>query len=972
MGRIVDSSSPKTVKPSHLSLSSPVANPSHPRPCEEEEKPQDRFRRVLADNSYSHFKHLRRQGAEPVGSGHHGREAQPLPPQESSQKVHPFEEEITSLLNNPLGFQNFMPGGQCPEMSTSYNWIKTDAQLEDLARLLDDEKVFSVDTEQHSLRSFLGYTALMQISTQKADYLIDTIALHDVMSILRPVFANPSICKIFHGADNDVLWLQRDFHIYVVNMFDTAKACEVLSKPQKSLAYLLELYCGVITDKTMQREDWRLRPLTPEMIQYARCDAHYLLYIANCLASELHAKTYDSPNDKINFFFEASHRSNMVCMQLYTKEIECPPGASSAASIFSKNLQSHGLDPYKSSEVKDLVWKICAWRDLMARMHDESLRYVLSDQTIASLAISVPRGPTEMCSAILETETSNSTMYPSMPSPSPIVVAHFEELRYLIEDSTVSMDAIFKNLLEKYKDPSGLCRLSVFNYNLVSQLSLKQKNMFSFASSGEKLLMAPPNKKASRELFIKKFSCKSPVYHNCRIYASDGRLLCYCDRKKYIQRNLAKLIEDDPPAIMLLFEPKGRPEDEDNDFYIQSKKNICVGCGEKSHYIRYRIIPSCYRMHFPEHLKSHRSHDIVLLCVDCHEIAHSAAEKYKRQIAKEFRVPLFVQKIVNSGDISLIAGASLSEDKSNGTGVSPLQLRTAAMALLRHGSSMPLKRCEELMQIVKSYYGGRDVTPEDLEMALLVGMSPNERRRLSKKKGFSYRSQAQNVIRKSNSSSIVENNQHDSENGYALPEQFSKDGAESNSQPDIDENNSQLDIDDSTSQLGSRSNNHPHDPNPSQESTSYPLSTDDPISASNMEANIVQQASIGGNPANGDLDRDPCGSDNSNQAIPQNGDKKISLLGHGHHGKQVVELLLNNGGEEAINHFCQRWRQVFVESVHPRYLPSGWNIKHSGRRDFGDFSVYKPSKNAPAADQPEALAAAVDARIFSEQSQPIL
>lgn len=38
------------------------------------------------------------------------------------------------------------------------------------------------------------------------------------------------------------------------------------------------------------REDWRLPPLTPEMIEYARNDAHYLLYIANCLASELHAK----------------------------------------------------------------------------------------------------------------------------------------------------------------------------------------------------------------------------------------------------------------------------------------------------------------------------------------------------------------------------------------------------------------------------------------------------------------------------------------------------------------------------------------------------------------------------------------------------------------------------------------------------------------------------------------------------------
>jgi len=61
---------------------------------------------------------------------------------------------------------------------------------------LGEEKAFAVDTEQHSVRSFLGYTALMQNSTQKEDYLIDTVALHDVMGMLRPVFANPSMCKI--------------------------------------------------------------------------------------------------------------------------------------------------------------------------------------------------------------------------------------------------------------------------------------------------------------------------------------------------------------------------------------------------------------------------------------------------------------------------------------------------------------------------------------------------------------------------------------------------------------------------------------------------------------------------------------------------------------------------------------------------------------------------------------------------------
>lgn len=168
---------------------------------------------------------------------------------------------------------------------------------------------------------------------------------------------------------------------------------------------------------------------------------------------------------------------------------------------------------------------------------------------------------------------------------------------------------------------------------------------------------------------------------------------------RYVQRDLARIVEDDPPAIMLLFEPKGRPEDEDNEFYIQSKKNMCVGCGEKSHYIRYRIIPSCYRMHFPEHLKSHRSHDIVLLCVDCHEVAHSAAEKYKKKVAQEFGIPLFVLKIVNLGESTVATVASTSVNPTEETGVAPLQLRTAAMALLRHGSNMPSARLEELTQV---------------------------------------------------------------------------------------------------------------------------------------------------------------------------------------------------------------------------------------------------------------------------------
>jgi cation-transporting P-type ATPase D len=85
------------------------------------------------------------------------------------------------------------------------------------------------------------------------------------------------------------------------------------------------------------------------------------------------------------------------------------------------------------------------------------------------------------------------------------------------------------------------------------------------------------------------------------------------------------------------------------------------------------------------------------------------------------------------------------------------------------------------------------------------------------------------------------------------------------------------------------------------------------------------QLSSNGTHGNGHMVEDSTSTDSS---ISKHAEKKISLLGHGHHGKQVVELLLAKGGEEAVNQFCQRWRHVFVEAVHPRYLPSGWNINH--------------------------------------------
>ncbi|KAL0288926.1 UNVERIFIED_CONTAM: protein RRP6-like 2 [Sesamum calycinum] len=73
-----------------------------------------------------------------------------------------------------------------------------------------------VDLEHNQYRSFQGLTCLMQISTRTEDFIIDTPRLR--------VQIGPHLREVLHGADRDIVWLQRDFGIYVCNMFDTGQS----------------------------------------------------------------------------------------------------------------------------------------------------------------------------------------------------------------------------------------------------------------------------------------------------------------------------------------------------------------------------------------------------------------------------------------------------------------------------------------------------------------------------------------------------------------------------------------------------------------------------------------------------------------------------------------------------------------------------------------------------------------------------
>uniref|UniRef100_A0A673J0J3 Exosome complex component 10 n=1 Tax=Sinocyclocheilus rhinocerous TaxID=307959 RepID=A0A673J0J3_9TELE len=255
--------------------------------------------------------------------------------------------------------------------------------LDDLVAL--NEKLakmseFAVDLEHHSYRSFLGITCLMQISTREEDFIIDTLELRSEMYILNETFTDPAIVKVFHGADSDIEWLQKDFGLYVVNMFDTHHAARCLNLGRNSLDHLLKVYCNVNSDKRYQLADWRIRPLPDEMLKYAQADTHYLLYVYDRVRADL----YDMGNGQPTLIQQVWDKSRDLSLKKYVKPIFTED---SYMELYHKQKKNFNTQQQAAFRL------LYAWRDKLAREGDESTGYILPNHMMMKIAEELPKEP---------------------------------------------------------------------------------------------------------------------------------------------------------------------------------------------------------------------------------------------------------------------------------------------------------------------------------------------------------------------------------------------------------------------------------------------------------------------------------------------------------------------------------------------------------------------------------------------------
>jgi len=253
-------------------------------------------------------------------------------------------------------------------------WVAEPDALAKLTRSLQSQSRLAVDTESNSLHAYREQVCLIQFSIPQTDYLVDPLALHDLTAI-APLFSNPGIEKVFHAVEYDQICLKRDFGINFVNIFDTMQAARILGYRQVGLDSMLAEKLAISMDKRYQKADWGERPLSPEMLNYARLDTHHLLDLRDSLQAELKQR---------GRWELACEEFNRLAAGNGTPKADRPAWQRVKGT---RNLNRQQLA---------ILQELCTWRGAQAEHMGRPVFKVMDDKRLVSMALAAPRSEADL------------------------------------------------------------------------------------------------------------------------------------------------------------------------------------------------------------------------------------------------------------------------------------------------------------------------------------------------------------------------------------------------------------------------------------------------------------------------------------------------------------------------------------------------------------------------------------------------
>lgn len=161
----------------------------------------------------------------------------------------------------------------------TWRYVDDPAQLREAAEALGREGLLGLDTETiWDVKTNGQQLALVQLAPPEGDVLVADILTAGVEP-LKPLLESPTTKMIAHNArfDEGVL---RGAGVRAAGLIDTLRMSRMaLTLGSHSLASLCEHLFGLPIDKTLQKSNWRRRPLTRAQIEYAALDARMALLL---------------------------------------------------------------------------------------------------------------------------------------------------------------------------------------------------------------------------------------------------------------------------------------------------------------------------------------------------------------------------------------------------------------------------------------------------------------------------------------------------------------------------------------------------------------------------------------------------------------------------------------------------------------------------------------------------------------------
>ncbi|OMJ91136.1 hypothetical protein SteCoe_6400 [Stentor coeruleus] len=462
---------------------------------------------------------------------------------------------------------------------SNIKYINSKTQLESAIKILSSAQFIGVDIEEYRENTYLGYICLIQISVFSTVYLIDALSLRRNISSLKPIFSNPNITKIFHGCHNDTQWLQRDFGIISVNVFDTQLAGKALNYEKLGLNYFWKKYCGYVMSseykKTMQLSRWDLRPLSIEQQKYAAMDAYYLIYLMGIMCKEM---SYEQ-------IMSIREETNKICKKEFTKVVN-----DEKCFKIMKNYVKNQINP-QSFHVFSEVYKFLS---KIAEEKNVNLEQIVKIEDLVKLSRA-------------ENENINDVKR-VFSSP-------------LISDYIGKIENIIKTSIEKAKKN--------FGEEKGEAKSRKEKKQERYNTFLKKFTI-------SGKVFE---NCQILIPDGTLLcYANHKKVNWYLERDlaEVIREDPYTIKLKFEPNYKM----NPRTGEGQRMFYIKEKKNECVVCGRADGFLRYRVVPLLYRQFFTEEYKDMCRHDVLLLCANCHENANKHCDELKKKISKDYEIPL--------------------------------------------------------------------------------------------------------------------------------------------------------------------------------------------------------------------------------------------------------------------------------------------------------------------------------------------